>query len=151
MAQLDCCEITAYPASVWRRLLWDIIPYWQSSRQGFILSIELRPNFGSRQRFMYRIQYSNTQRTKPEELGVSNLRVGYKNKYALKKLPLLYTGDTFLIVADSSDITPSEKPGKDPYQTVYSFHTTSRSWLALAVVAGIFAGAISALIGLITC
>ena len=51
-------------------------------------------------------------------------------------MSLDYTGDTFLTV--STVRLPVS-------QVIYSFHTTNRSWLALAVIAGTIVGLVSVL------
>ena len=76
----------------------------------------------------------------PWEFLVPKMKKGCKWETTVGEMHLINTGDTFLRVAEviGAKTTPE-------YESVYLFHVTSRSWLALALLAGILAGALSIL------
>ena len=134
---LGFCEVTARPASMLRRICYDLFPYWQASKPKFELTVTALEGFSSPQDFLYSVEFSNGQKTVPKQLRISHIKVGDKRSYVVNEIYLVFTGDTFLIVADI------HKP--NDFQTVYMFHTTSRTWLALAIFAGFLAGVFATL------
>lgn len=132
--------ITARPKNKLRKR-FDMFPYWQSSRPTFELMFTALADT-SDCNFLYALQFSNGQKTSPQQLKVSALKEGAQRTYIIGNnidMFLVYTGDTFLVVADITE----ERTSEPYYQTVYMFHTTSKAWLALAILAGILAGVFS--------
>lgn len=119
------------PRSWWHRIT---TLYWQSSTPKYNVYIQIPPNtrIPYKKKFFIRLHFSNDNYTDPEPIEVPPSQFGEKHKYKIEGLPLLVTGDTFLEIHDDT----SEK-------TIYSFHTTYRSWLSLAIIAGFVAGLIS--------
>ena len=64
---------------------------------------------------------------------------GKKWETVIDDMHLVFTGDTFLSVAEIKGTQPLE------YERVFLFHVTDRSWLALALVVGLLAGGLSIL------
>ena len=131
------CRITGHSSRI-RRILFDLFPFWQGQNPSFELTIEAMTDI-EQQNFLYSIQFSNGEIDPPQQLQISHIRANEKRKYKLVPMPLIYTGDSFLVVAEI--INNQTKP----YQTVYMFHTTSRTWFGLALLAGFLAGAFATL------
>lgn len=136
------CEISASPVSWWHKLM-DIFPYWQGAKPRFKLHFKALADINSHN-YVYAIEVPNRDKSYPSdihEIRISVLEKGAERSYPTREIPLVYTGDSFLVVAE----VIGEEELK--YQTVYMFHTTSRSWLGLTVfavlVAGILAGVVS--------
>jgi hypothetical protein len=137
------CKINAKPASWWHRFV-DIVPYWQGGKPVFVLSITALTDLDHPLNFVYGIEVPNRDRSYSSQeasLGVSGLKKGEKREFVIVGMPLVYTGDSFLVVAEFMN-----KKVIEPPETVYVFHTTNRSWLFLALIAGLLAGASAALI-----
>ena len=135
-------EVTAKPASKLRRILLDILPYWQGSQPEFTFYFTALTDIEHQCRYVCDIQYSTGKIPKlaPWEFLVPKMKKGVKWETTVGKMQLINTGDTFLRVAE---VTGAETTLE--YESVYLFHVTSRSWLALALLAGILAGALSIL------
>lgn len=134
-------RFTAKPQSRWRRFTFDFLPYWQSSKPRFILNVTNIKGSPTQENKEIRwfIKFATGDTTD----GVANIPPLQEDSSATlivgDKL-LGFTGDTLLILpVELLDGKPRE------YETVYAFHTTHKSWVFLAVVAGILAGAFSVL------
>lgn len=133
-------QFTARPLSWWRRFTHDFVPYWQASRPKFVLTVTNLQGAPTRGKTIkWYIKFATGTFTGEQELVPAletnesvNLEVGGKL--------LGFTGDTLLILPTVLD---ADAPAR--YETVYAFHTTSKSWVFLAIVAGILAGAFSTL------
>jgi len=135
-------EVTAKPVSKLRRILNDILPYWQGSQPEFSFYFIALTDIEHQCRYVCDIQYSTGKIPKlaPWEFLIPKMKKGGKWETTVGKMHLINTGDTFLRVAE---VTGAETTLE--YESVYLFHVTSRSWLALALLAGILAGALSIL------
>ena len=136
-------DVTARPALKLRRALFDILPYWQGAKPKFEIIFEARTDIDHQSNYLCAIQFSNNQLSKPLwEVLIPKLKEKEERKYTVGDMPLFFTGDTFLIVAEK----PSKEKGAVPhYESVYMFNVTNRSWLALTLLAGILAGGLAAL------
>jgi len=129
-------EVTVKPANWARRLLMDLWPYWQGSKAKFSISIKAKHDI-KREHFNIFIEYPNSS---PKELGMTdviNAHSGNVKTIILESEPFIHTGDTFITI--NAGKYRNDKP-------IYSFHVTNRSWVSLAILAGVIAG-ILALIG----
>jgi len=137
----------AKPLPLWRRLTFDFWPYWQASAPKFILTVTKLDSTAQSRTIKWFVRFSKGDYM-GGQLDVSSLQVGKPVGFVIDGIFLGYTGDTVLVVP--TDLT-SLKPIY--YRTVYSFHTTPKSWLALtfaaASLAGIFAALGHWLLGLI--
>ena len=73
--------------------------------------------------FSYGIEVPNRDRSysgDEKSLGISSLKKGEKKEFIIGDMPLVYTGDSFLIVAEFMD-----KKVIEPPETVYTFYTTN--------------------------
>ena len=135
-------KVTGQPNRI-HRILLDYLPFWQGADPQFELIIEATTDIDHESKFLYSIEYSNGDSNPPQQLNILPMKKDDKRTYTLVPMPLICTGDSFLIV---SEILSESRLSGD--QTVYSFHTTARSWLALAIIAGIFAGIFATLANL---
>ncbi len=137
-------QVTAKPASKLRRILYDIIPYWQGSQPEFTFYFEALIDIEHKCRYLCDIQYSTGKIPKlaPWEFSLPEMKRGGKWETTVGKMHLINTGDTFLRVAE---VTGTKTNPELEYKSVFLFHVTSRSWLFLALVAGILAGVLSIL------
>ena len=131
---IEFFRVTGHPSRL-RRIFFDLLPFWQGQNPRFWLTIEALTDINHDTNFLYSIQYPNGEKDPPQQILTLPIRIKEKRVYKLMPLPLIYTGDDFLIVAE---ILNDSKVSK--YYTVYSFNTTNRSWLTLAIVTGILAG-----------
>jgi hypothetical protein len=128
---LGSYEITTKPVGFWRRKLFDAIPYWQASTPKFEVIFKSTAHIPASIKFIFRLRFENTQSDNLNSITLSDTKTGDINSVIVSTKPLVYTGDTFLTVMESH--VQNE-------QSIYCFHTTNRSWLALAILAGILAG-----------
>ena len=135
---LNSFKITGEP-DFWHRI-WDYIPFWQGSDQKFILIIEALGNTSANKDFQYTIEYGINLTYVLYDLEIPDMKQGEKITLALEPIPLLHTGDSWLIV---TRVNPQF------FHRVYSFNVTNRSWLFLALFAGLLAGLFSALLNFI--
>jgi len=127
---------TAKPASRWRRLLKNYLPYWQASNPKFIITITKEDEPSTQKRTVYLFTLFSEENYKKEEIQIPSLEVGKSVDIKTEGMFLGYTGDTSLAVPiDLAETYPLN------YQTIYSFHTTPKTWIFLALVAGLLAGA----------
>ncbi len=144
-SQVGNFVVSARPASKLRQITYDIFPYWQGSVPVFEISFEALWDIDKDYHYLCAFEYSNGQRSKPQwQIQIPKLRKGkiWKtpvNEATFNKMHLVFTGDTFLIVAE----VMGEREPK--YESVYLFHVTNRSWLSLALLAGTIAGGLSIL------
>ena len=140
-------EITTRPIGFWRNVLWDVLPYWQGTKAKF--KTELKPNrdIPDKHHFLIIQQFSNLQADNMNKLTTKYLE-GVKEGDII---PIVYetenlfdTGTMFLVI-NSYEIE-MKAGGK---VNIYSFHVTHRSWLYLAIIAGLIAGLSSFLFNLI--
>jgi len=134
------CRVTAKPAS-WMRRIIDIFPYWQGQRPKFKLYFTALTKLTISSKYSVAIQFSNGDKTPITTVLLQKLKKGATESFTVGNIPLVYTGDSFLIVDEE---LPNKRPLLDA-QTVYMFHTTNRSWLSLTILAGLLAGIIAAL------
>ena len=149
--QVGFCEVTARPISKLRRFVHDWWPYAQAQKPGFEMIVTPLVGCGNDQRFLYTLQYSNENRHLPDEIKASLLLPGKRRQYRLHSMPLIVTGDTYLVVADYYEL----RNNAPYYQTIYAFNTTSKTTLLIAslsllvavigIVAGIAVGVINAI------
>ncbi len=134
-------EVTAKPASKLRRILYDAWPYWQGSQPKFTFYFRALTDIKHESNYVYDIQYSTGKISKiaPWQISIPPKNNGSTYEVTIRNnVYLINTGDAFVRVAEVIGAkTPLE------YESVYSFHVTSRSWLALALLAGILAGGLS--------
>ena len=142
-SRIGLFEVTAKPASKVRRILYDSWPYWQGSQPEFTFYFRALTDIEHKCGYVCDIQYSTGKIPKlaPWEFEVPEMKKDGKWETTVGRMHLINTGDTFLRVAEV------KKGVKTPieYESVFSFHVTSRSWLTLALLAGILAGALSIL------
>jgi hypothetical protein len=136
---IEFCRVTGHPSRL-RRMFFDLLPFWQGQNPQFWLTIEALTDIEHDTKFLYSIQYPSGEKDPPQQLSTLPIKKNEKRVYKLAPLPLIYTGDAFLIVAE---ILNASKVSE--FQTVYSFNTTNRSWFTLAIVTGILAGAFASI------
>ena len=140
-AQIGMFEVTAKPASKLRRILWDILPYWQGSRPKFKITFKALFDTDYDYNYLSTIEYSNGKQANFKwQLEIPKMKKGKIWETTVNEMYLTYTGDTFLIVAEVKGTESTSG-----YESVFTFHVTNRSWLALALLAGILAGVLSIL------
>ena len=134
MADVEFFRVIGQPDRL-RRTLFDFVPYWQGTHARFQLTLEATVDIEHESKFLYIVQYSDGEQSPKQQLSVPPMRKGDKRTYTLVALPLTNTGDTLLSVTEimSNNSISGYKP-------VYSFHTTAKSWLGLAIIAGVLAG-----------
>jgi len=139
--QIGMFEVVAKPASKLRCILWDILPYWQGSRPKFKITFKALFDTDCSYNFLSTVEYSNGGEADFKwQLEIPKMNKGKTWETTVNEMYLTYTGDTFLVVTEiMGEGTISE------YKPVFIFHVTNRSWLALALLAGILAGALSIL------
>ena len=140
-AEIEFFKVTGEPSFI-RRILFDFPPFWQGSSPQFRLTIEAKTNMKNESNFLYSIEYAYGDMYPEQQLQILPIKAKEKRVYYLVPMPLMYTGDSFLKVAELLNVKDNLRSG---YQTVYSFHVTSRSWLWLTVLAGLLAGLFSAI------
>lgn len=129
-------EITAKPRACYHKILWDIFPYWQASVQKFDITFKTTCDVPSMRVYNIYLKYQNDEM---EHLGNFKFEHNKEGKIIRKTViteSMAHTGDAFLIV---------RRAGSLPDRILYSVHITNRSWFALAIVAGVFAGIFAAL------
>jgi hypothetical protein len=134
-AIIGFCEARARPASIFHRLCWDLLPYWQATKPKFEIALIALQDMPSED-YLYSLEYYNGEKYPPQQIHVTPMKQGEKRSFTIGDMFLMYTGDTFLIMCDAME---------KKYESVYVFHTTSRTWLALAILAGFLAGVFSTL------
>ncbi|MFC1924791.1 hypothetical protein ACFLXA_05465 [Chloroflexota bacterium] len=121
-------EFRAKPKAFWRRIpmLGDIVPYWQASKHHFILTIKRIEQPSEEQKLNWWILAQNGHNIKGY-IVIPPLQIDGEKKFSIGNFPLGFTGDTLLI------INGREIDGREPlpYLILYTFHTTSKSWLFL--------------------
>jgi len=135
IVDVGLCEVTARPASKWRRVTRDWWPYVQSQETRFELIVTPLGIGSSSQRFLYTLEYSNRKRHSPHELSASQLERGKRRHYKLVAIPVIVTGDTYLVVADR-DVLQNNREIPH-YKTVYAFTTISKTrmiWILIALI-----------------
>ena len=135
MADFEFFRVIGQPGRL-RRTLFDFVPYWQGTHARFQLTLEATDDIEHESKFLYTVQYSDSSHSPNQQLSVPLMRKGDKRTYTLVALPMTNTGDTMLLVAEIMS-----NNSISVYKPVYSFHTTARSWLGLAIIAGVLAGA----------
>lgn len=142
IVDVGLCEVTARPANKLRRFIRDWWPYVQSQKPRFELIVTPLGIGSSSQRFLYTLQYSNGNRHPPHELSASQLERGKRRHYKLVAIPVIVTGDTYLVVADR-DVLQNNR-NIPHYKIVYAFTTISKT-----AMIGILIALIGTLIGII--
>ncbi len=133
-ADVEFWKVTGHRSRL-RCGIFNWFPFWQGQNPQFWLTIEAQVDINHDTKFLYSIQYSNGEKDPVHQISISPTINKGKREIKLVPMPLIYTGDTFLVVAEIlNNSTTSE------YQTAYSFNTTNRSWLFLAIVTGVLAG-----------
>ena len=128
-------EFTARPLSRWRRLTGDFLPYWQASRPKFVLTatnLQGRPTHDKSISWFVRFAQGDSA---GGNAVIPSLRAGETVNLVLGPVFLGFTGDTLRVLPT---VLSSTGPAK--YETVYAFHTTHKTWVFLAVSAGVLAG-----------
>jgi len=129
-------QITTKPKGL-RKYLWDIFPYWQGSTPKFEVTLKALRNIPSTSRWRFILFDKTLSTDNPETLewiDEENIKEGDIIPRIVKTVPISFTGDMQLVIDD-----------RGTKKTIYSFHVTHRSWLALAIIAGILAGIIASL------
>ena len=134
-------SVTGEPNFI-HRFFFDFLPFWQGSSPQFRLTIEATTDIEHESNFPYSIEYAYGDRYPEQQLKILPIKAKEKRVYYLVPMPLIYTGDSFLIVDELLNVKDNLRSG---YQTVYSFHVTNRSWLWLTLLAGLLAGLFSAI------
>ena len=133
---------TARPLSRWRRLTHDFLPYWQGSSPRFVLTVKRQESAGQGQQLNLHwfVRFATHDATEGE-IVVPPLEPGKTREFTIGDKFLGFTGDTLIVLpTDLSSSSP------DLYHTVYAFHTTPKTWLAL-VAAATFLGGLFAAFG----
>ena len=140
-------EIITKPASLWRRILFDILPYWQGTTTNFKMELKALRDIPPKHYFVITQQISNPHvgnRIKlTDRIYMENVKEGNIINIDFCTKHLFDTGNMFLMI-HSYDISMED----NPEATIYSFHVTHRSWLFLAILAGVIAGLSSFLFNL---
>ena len=134
MADIEFFRVIGQPSHL-RRALFDYLPYWQGTNYSFQLTLEATADIEHESKFLYFVEYSDGEQSPKQQLSVPPMRKGDKRTYTLVALPLTNTGNTLLMVTEimSNNSVSDKKP-------VYSFHTTAKSWLGLAIIGAVLAG-----------
>ena len=134
-------RFTARPLSQWRRIIHDFWPYWQASRPKFVLTVTRLGSPAQSQTLNWFVRFATGDVT-GGQLIVPSLQTGETIDFIVGDKFLGFAGDT-LIALPAADLASLKL---DPYHTVYSFHTTPKTWFALVVIAALFAGVFAALL-----
>lgn len=137
---LDGYRFIVKPLSRWRRLTRDFWPYWQAGKPKFLMEVMRIGPPAQQATITWFIRFTNAQ-VAPGQAIIPPLQESEKTTLEIGGRFLGYTGDTLLVVPTSLSSTSSE-----PYHTLYTFHTTPKVWVALAIVAGLLAGLLGSLL-----
>ncbi len=129
----------ARPQSRCRRLVKDFWPYWQASKPRFILTITREGSPAQQQPVNWFVRFA-TGDFVGGQVSIPPLQTKERVTISVGGKLLGFTGDTLLVLP--VDLI-SSKPLR--YETLYTFHTTPRAWVFLAIVAGLLAGLFAAL------
>lgn len=133
---------TARPLSQWRRLTHDFLPYWQGSRPRFVLTVKrLESEPQSQQLNLHWFVRFATHDVTGGGIAVPPLEPGKTRSFTIGDKFLGFTGDTLIVLP-----TNLSSPSPDSYHTVYAFHTTPKTWSALAAITAFLAGSFAALV-----
>jgi len=132
-------RFTARPLSRWRRFSLDFLPYWNGSKPRFVLTVTRIGPAAESLQLRWFVRFATGDVT-GEQLDVPPLLTGENTRFIIGDKFLGFTGDT-LIILPSNLIGPPA-----PYKTLYAFHTTPKTWFALAASAGFLAGLFGALV-----
>ena len=132
-------RFTARPLSRWRRIIHDFWPYWQASRPRFILTATNVGEAPTKERAINCIIKYGTGAQTTIKVVLPPLEKGKSMSFEVSGFILGYTGDVLLAIPADLTSDPAE------FETVYSFHTTPKSWIFLAIFAGLLAGAFATL------
>lgn len=122
-----------------RRKIFDFIPFWQNSKVRFLLTFKALSDTQQEAEFVYFIRYPNREESEYHDIKIPPMKARQSRSYTTAPFIMWYTGDAFLNVGEGLPSTPV-------YGTpVYAFHVTDRSWMGLAILAGILAGAFTTL------
>ncbi len=138
-AYIEDYQFTAKPLRWWRRFIWDFWPYWQASRPSFVLTVKRLGPPVKEQTTRWFVKFANGDETYGK-WTIPPLQKDETFEFTVSNIFLGFTGDTLLILP--RDLTSSRA---SLYETVYAFHTTPKIWLALAIIAAIFAGVFAGL------
>jgi len=137
---LDGYTLLVKPLALWRRFTKDFWPYWQAQRPRFLLEVTRTGAPAGNATLTWFIRFSNAQ-VAGTQVTIPALQTGESIGLVIGDRLLGYTGDTLLVVPTSLSSTSA-----DPYHTLYSFHTTPKVWIPLAITAGLLAGLFASLI-----
>lgn len=135
----DGYRFTVRPLSRWRRIIRDFWPYWQASRPKFVLTVTRLASPAQSQTLNWFVRFATGDVTRGQ-LIVPSLQTGENIDFVIGDKFLGFTGDT--LVALPTDLASLKL---DDYNTLYSFHTTPKTWFALVVTAALFAGVFATL------
>ena len=137
---LDGYQLIVKPLSRWRRFTRDFWPYWQAQKPRFLLEVTRIGPPAQSATITWFLRCPNGQVTSGHVV-VPPLQIGDSIGFEVGGKFLGYTGDTLLIVPTNLSST-----SPDPYRTLYTFHTTPKVWISLAIVAGLLAGLFASLL-----
>ena len=137
---LDGYQLIVKPLSRWRRFTRDFWPYWQAQKPRFLLEVTRIGPPAQSVTITWFVRFANGQVT-PGQVVVPPLQTGGRISLKAGGKFLGYTGDTLLVVP-----TNFSSASPEPYHTLYSFHTTPKVWISLAIVAGLLAGLFASLL-----
>jgi len=137
---LDGYQLIVKPLSRWRRFTRDFWPYWQAQKPRFLLEVTRIGPPAQSVTITWFVRFANAQVTSGQVI-LPPLQTSGKISLEIGGKFLGYTGDTLITVPTNLSSASSE-----PYHALYTFHTTPRVWIFLAIVAGLLAGLFASLL-----
>ncbi len=135
------------PASSWREITGDYWPYWQAEKTYFELNV-VRVGNNVRERDLQLYFVLPNGNFVPRMVKIPSLNNGDKCKLKLGNFFPGLTGDTLIILDTKLNVLEANAlPGS--YETLYVIHVTPKAWVSLAVIAGVLAGVIGAVLQLL--
>lgn len=141
-------KFTARPKSRLRRIFRDFLPYWQSSKSYFEVTVTKignpppmkPPRPDVELRVLWWIVFQGGHHT-GHFIDIPPLEQGQSITLTVGGRLLGFTGDTLLVIP--SQVPEAQKP--DPYHTLYCFHSTPKIWIFLTALVGILSAGLATL------
>ncbi len=143
-ADIEGYRFTAKPASRWRRITGDFLPYWQGSSPRFILTVrrieDIPATLPTTQPQIYWFVRFATGDTTGGMVDIPDLATNESRDFVVGGRFLGFTGDTLLVLPEHLNQNAPNQNAPSTYHTLHAFHTTPKTWIFLTVVVALLAG-----------
>jgi hypothetical protein len=133
-------RFAAKPRSILRWLSLDFLPYWQTSRPEFLLTVTRTGPPSQQATLSWFIKFPGGHQTGHQET-VPALQTGETHTLRVGHRLLGFTGDTLLVIP-TSDLACSSAA---QYHALYAFHTTPKTWIFLTLAVAVLSAGLSTL------